>query len=370
MEEMFHASCALRCGPDPNDLGDMVSRSSGCRHLSPAEEPRQICVRSTFDFFSSYHPTGAYDKLSPPIATARQPPTMASRAIRPLSHAVFRVGASPYPSIASIASSSRLRPDVVRRRLASSATAHRPQTVAPSASSTPTPSSISPTGAGAGAGASPGESSSTSPDPADDPAPDPDPSDSSPPPGSAYARFRALTKKYGWYAVGMYGLLSLIDFPLTFLFVHSIGPERIQPVLHSISHTYRTTIHGADEAARIEAEAAERAAQARLDDTRAEPSGWHRYVSARTLSEAAVAYAIHKTVMLPVRAGLTVAWTPRVVEWMTARGWVGKVSPRAKRAKRAKRAVTVSFSPLPLVRIPASAITVHFLPTLHRVIQP
>lgn len=43
-------------------------------------------------------------------------------------------------------------------------------------------------------------------------------------------------------------------------------------------------------------------------------------------AEVALAYAIHKTALLPVRAGLTVAWTPKVVEWLAARGWVGKVS--------------------------------------------
>ncbi len=43
-------------------------------------------------------------------------------------------------------------------------------------------------------------------------------------------------------------------------------------------------------------------------------------------AEVALAYAIHKTALLPLRAGLTVAWTPRLVGWLTRRGWVGKVS--------------------------------------------
>lgn len=44
------------------------------------------------------------------------------------------------------------------------------------------------------------------------------------------------------------------------------------------------------------------------------------------LAEVVLAYTIHKTALLPLRAGLTVAWTPKLVGWMTRRGWVGKVS--------------------------------------------
>jgi hypothetical protein len=39
-----------------------------------------------------------------------------------------------------------------------------------------------------------------------------------------------------------------------------------------------------------------------------------------------LAYTIHKTLFLPVRVGLTAAWTPKLVKWLTLRGWIGKVS--------------------------------------------
>ena len=50
------------------------------------------------------------------------------------------------------------------------------------------------------------------------------------------------------------------------------------------------------------------------------------YGSKAMWAEVALAYALHKTALLPVRAGLTVAVTPRLVGWLAARGWVGKVS--------------------------------------------
>jgi N-terminal acetyltransferase 2 len=36
-----------------------------------------------------------------------------------------------------------------------------------------------------------------------------------------------------------------------------------------------------------------------------------------------LAWTIHKTIFLPVRVGLTAAFTPRLVNWLRARGWVG-----------------------------------------------
>lgn len=42
----------------------------------------------------------------------------------------------------------------------------------------------------------------------------------------------------------------------------------------------------------------------------------------------ALAYAVHKTLFLPVRVGLTAAFTPRIVSWLSKRGWAGSVGAR------------------------------------------
>ncbi len=53
-------------------------------------------------------------------------------------------------------------------------------------------------------------------------------------PSSISGRFRELSRKYGWAAVGVYLGLSVLDFPFCFLAVQLVGPERIGEVEHAI----------------------------------------------------------------------------------------------------------------------------------------
>lgn len=36
-----------------------------------------------------------------------------------------------------------------------------------------------------------------------------------------------------------------------------------------------------------------------------------------------LAFTVHKTLFLPVRIGVTAAFTPRLVKWLRAKGWAG-----------------------------------------------
>jgi len=36
-----------------------------------------------------------------------------------------------------------------------------------------------------------------------------------------------------------------------------------------------------------------------------------------------LAFTVHKTLFLPVRIGVTAAFTPRFVKWLRAKGWAG-----------------------------------------------
>ena len=47
-------------------------------------------------------------------------------------------------------------------------------------------------------------------------------------------RFRGLSKKYGWAAVGVYFGLSAIDFPFCYLAVRMVGPDRIGELEHAV----------------------------------------------------------------------------------------------------------------------------------------
>ncbi|KIR38610.1 peptide alpha-N-acetyltransferase [Cryptococcus deuterogattii 99/473] len=146
-------------------------------------------------------------------------------------------------------------------------------------------------------------------------------------PKSAYAKFKALSRKYGSWAIGMYFFLSTIDFSLCFLLVHSLGAERIEPLMDSAKEFYRSKRYGVEEAERMriedEKEREEEMAAEKKDGKQGKSgSGWF----GKTFwAEAVLAYTIHKTALLPFRAGLTVAWTPKFVGWLAKRGWVGKV---------------------------------------------
>lgn len=145
---------------------------------------------------------------------------------------------------------------------------------------------------------------------------------SEPEPTGAYARFKLLAKKYGWYAFGMYWILSTVDFTLSFLVVHSLGAERIEPVISSSLHTYRVWRHGEEETKELEEGDRQRREEVKAEEKKGGGGYWG---SRMFWAEALLAYTIHKTALLPFRAGLTVAWTPKVVKWLRARGWAGKV---------------------------------------------
>lgn len=74
---------------------------------------------------------------------------------------------------------------------------------------------------------------------------------SSPPPSSdpsaqkslsISGRFKELSRKYGWAAVGVYFGLSLLDFPFCFLAVRLIGPDRIGEAEHAIVQTFWSAV--------------------------------------------------------------------------------------------------------------------------------
>jgi hypothetical protein len=144
----------------------------------------------------------------------------------------------------------------------------------------------------------------------------------------------------------MYTFLSFFDFSFALGIVHAVGAERIQPMVSPIMYQFRKLRHGEAEAKRLDEESKEKAKLDALEAEREMKSGKGkpRWIGSKTFwTEVALAYAIHKTLFLPFRAGLTVAWTPKVVKWMASKGWVGKVSQRE--GKRAQ-ASAVGIGPL------------------------
>ncbi|KAL1412491.1 DUF1279 superfamily [Vanrija albida] len=156
---------------------------------------------------------------------------------------------------------------------------------------------------------------------------------------SAYERFKELSKTYGVYAVLMYLAIGAVDFGLSFLVVHSLGVSNIEPYFNKALRWYREIRHGVDGADELErADVAKKAADAAAEAAEIAANGgvpketaW--YADRALWAEAVLAYTIHKTLLLPLRAGLCVAWTPRVVEFLRARKWIG-VSGTKRAAQR------------------------------------
>ncbi|CDO76718.1 hypothetical protein BN946_scf184796.g12 [Trametes cinnabarina] len=147
--------------------------------------------------------------------------------------------------------------------------------------------------------------------------PDPDPGrgHSLPPNASLSQRLKHLIKSYGWYALGVYIILSTLDFSIAFAAVNILGAEHVSKIAADVKDYFAGLVHSKPpEPGREEMDRAANQANA----------GGSEGLMAMIL----LAYTIHKTLFLPVRVGLTAAITPKLVHWLRARGWAGSAGTR------------------------------------------
>lgn len=130
-------------------------------------------------------------------------------------------------------------------------------------------------------------------------------SSSSPAPTTLTGRLKTLIKTHGWYALGVYTTFTVLDFSLTFAAIYLLGADHVNKFTQSV----RLRIFGSS------------GAPADEQEKEAAPAGGG---SEDLYAIAILAYGIHKTLLLPVRIGLTAAVTPRLVGFLTRRGWVGQ----------------------------------------------
>lgn len=132
--------------------------------------------------------------------------------------------------------------------------------------------------------------------------------------GSAkpHMSLKQLVKQYGWTAVGVYIALSAVDLPLSFLVVHSVGPDRLNTWETKVREYFGQNVE--------------------LNET------YVKRVSKGKgfiLAEFAVAYIIHKALIV-VRLPLTVAATPTVATKLMKYGFdLDKRVPSVNREKLA-----------------------------------
>ncbi|GMM53300.1 Nat2 protein [Starmerella bacillaris] len=112
---------------------------------------------------------------------------------------------------------------------------------------------------------------------------------------------KEIVKKYGWTATGVYTALCFIDLPLSYVFVHNIGQEKLIDY-----EVYVREKLGANNA---------------RDKTyiyRSSSGGKNHF-----LTELGIAYIIHKSLII-VRAPLTVFLTPRIAHHLHKWGLLSK----------------------------------------------
>ena len=149
--------------------------------------------------------------------------------------------------------------------------------------------------------------------------------DEAPPTGSLRQRLRTIMRRYGWWALGIYFLMSIIDCGLTFAAIHFYGGENVRELERVVRDWVGLAKKEEEEPAEQSPDTEKPRKLIAADD---QPTEWDEMI-ARLSTEFVLAYGIHKTILLPVRAGVTAAITPAVVRWLIRRGWARPIKAAA-----------------------------------------
>ncbi|MCO5594690.1 hypothetical protein L7F22_048723 [Adiantum nelumboides] len=206
-------------------------------------------------------------------------------------------------------------------------------------------------------------------------------------------------RRYGWWALAVYMLASVFDFSLAFASIHLLGADHIRELEEKVREKVGMGKREMeDEEAAVwpvplgallgeggqegeEQKRTNNAAEAKMALARIRPtsssssssssSGENEDVAAEAAAaaptaaaskakkkmgagsgtlwtEAVLAYTIHKTLLMPLRLGITAAFTPRFVKWMVKMGWarnnqaVHQAASKAKAARDARKAAASS----------------------------
>ncbi|KAG9236209.1 hypothetical protein BJ875DRAFT_457034 [Amylocarpus encephaloides] len=162
-------------------------------------------------------------------------------------------------------------------------------------------------------------------------------------------RLKKLSREYGWSVVGVYFVLSVLDFPFCFFLVRYLGTDRIggweeafisaakRIIPESVKETW-TNWRSAMKKGEQDATGGD------IVNETVEMASWgveeaqaRNKRDASLATQLALAYAIHKSFIF-LRIPLTAAVTPKVVKILRGWGWdIGKrTTKEAKAIKRAR----------------------------------
>ncbi|WFC98616.1 DUF1279 super [Malassezia yamatoensis] len=141
-------------------------------------------------------------------------------------------------------------------------------------------------------------------------------------------RLRDIMRRYGWWALGIYLAIGLVDLSVALAAVHYYGGDRVQ----EIERVVRGWVG-------LSKKEEEEMLQQPSDSDKTRPliavqkdSSDMQKLLAQLSTELVLAYGIHKTLLLPPRAAITAAITPSVVRWFVRRGWARPIKNAANAA--------------------------------------
>ncbi|KAL9586756.1 MAG: hypothetical protein Q9212_000703 [Teloschistes hypoglaucus] len=165
-------------------------------------------------------------------------------------------------------------------------------------------------------------------------------------------RLRKLSREYGWSALGVYFLLSALDFPFCFLAVRWLGTDTIgrweSAIVDGFWKLVNIPFGSSSDAPVLEAEGvgvkleeygvvspgANEVGVPGYDHGVAEAEQRNKSDDASIWTQLALAYAIHKSFIF-IRVPLTAAVLPKVVRVLRGWGWeIGKRRPKGVKGSK------------------------------------
>ncbi|KAF7595408.1 hypothetical protein BBP40_006028 [Aspergillus hancockii] len=141
--------------------------------------------------------------------------------------------------------------------------------------------------------------------------------------GSFSQRLKALSREYGWSALGVYLLLSAMDFPICFAAVRLLGEEQIGQYEHIVLESFKNvvgTMLPSVQEAQFQEEGNDLKTSEETSNSGVELEARTKTDGASLWTQVVLAYAIHKSLIF-VRVPLTAGITPKVVKALRQWGW-------------------------------------------------
>ena len=116
-----------------------------------------------------------------------------------------------------------------------------------------------------------------------------------------------LMKKYGWYTIGVYFAISVMDFAIAYAGINLLDADYVT----SVAASAKAWVLG------LVCSRPPEPCRAELEDVWGNVS---RQGQEGLYAMLVLAYTVHKTLFLPVWIGFTAAFTPKIMNWLHARG--------------------------------------------------